>query len=107
MRSRGLIPTCFAGVLAAVCTVMRSRYDMIATISTFLFFVFFFIPFIILALLSPSLAVASQIRDHISGPPPPHYGTCLLFYREKTSAFSSLVDSGRHVPTRAARGSQL
>ena len=29
--------------------------------------------------------------------PPPHYGTCLRSYREKKSAFSSLVDSRRIV----------
>ena len=32
---------------------------------------FFPIPFIILALLSPSLPVVTQIRGHIAGPPPP------------------------------------
>ena len=31
----------------------------------------FFIPFVILALLSPSLPVPTQIRGHIAGPPPP------------------------------------
>ena len=46
----------------------------------------------------------TQIRGHIAGPlPPPHYGTCLNFYREKNSALSSLVDSRRIVPTHAAR----
>ena len=37
--------------------------------------------------------------------PPPHYGTCLPFYREKDSAFSSLVDARRIVRTHAARRS--
>ena len=31
--------------------------------------------------------------------PLPHYGACLHFCREKTSAFSSLVDSHRISPT--------
>ena len=52
------------------------------------------IPFVILALLLPSLLVVTQIRGHIAGPPPPpHYGTCLHAYREKNSAFFSVVDS--------------
>ena len=52
--------------------------------------------------------IVTQIWSHIAGPPlpPPHYGTCLLFHREKKSAFSSLVDSLRIVPTPAARRSQ-
>ena len=61
---------------------------------------FFFIPFIMLALLSRSLPVVTQIRGHIAGPPPPSplpYYTCLHIYREKNSAFSSLVDSRRIV----------
>ena len=63
------------------------------------FFYFFphpnFYPRITLAL-PPSLppCSSSDPGSH-SGPllPPPHYGTCLHFYREKNSAFSSLVDS--------------
>ena len=48
--------------------------------------------------LSPSLPVVTQSRSHIAGPPPsPHYGTCLCFYREKKSAFSSLIDWRRIV----------
>ena len=35
-----------------------------------------------------------------------HFGTCLHFYREKKTAFSSLVDSRRIVPTHATRCSQ-
>ena len=34
------------------------------------FFFFFLIPFVILALLSLSLPVVSQIRGHLAGPPP-------------------------------------
>ena len=60
---------------------------------------FFFIPFITLALLSRSLPAVTQIRGHIAGlsPPPPQYGTCLHFLSRKknNSAFSSLVDSRR------------
>ena len=62
-------------------------------------FFFFFIPFITLALLSPSLPVVTQIRGHIAGPPPPsplRY-VCIQCYCEKSSAFSSLVDSRRIV----------
>ena len=33
--------------------------------------------------------------------PPPHYGTCLHFCREKSTALSSLVDSRRIVLTHA------
>ena len=41
-----------------------------------------------------ALPVVTQIRGHKAGSPPrPHYGTCPNFYREKNSAFSSLVDS--------------
>ena len=36
----------------------------------------------------------------------PHHGTCIQFYRDSNSAFSSLVDSRRIVPTHAARRSQ-
>ena len=68
-----------------------------------------FIPSIIFAVLSHPLPGVSQIRGHIAGPPPPpHYGTSLHFYREKNSAFSSLVGSRRIVPTHAAgRSRQL
>ena len=58
---------------------------------------------------SPSLPVVTHIiwvaqRALL---PPPHYGTCLRFYREKKSApFFCLVDSRRIVPTRAAWRSQ-
>ena len=38
-----------------------------------------------------------------SGHFPPRDYACLRFYREKSSAFSSLVDSRRNVHTRAAR----
>ena len=51
----------------------------------------------LLMLLSPSLPEVTQTRV------PPHYGTRFQFYRENNSALSSLVDSRRIVPTRAAR----
>lgn len=35
--------------------------------------------------------------------PPPRYGTCLHLYREKTSAFSSLVYSFLIAPTHSSR----
>ena len=40
-----------------------------ATSIFYFFIVFFFIPFIILALLAHSLPVVTQIRGHIAGPP--------------------------------------
>lgn len=48
--------------------------------------------------LLPPYVVATQIRGHISTPPPPpsrHNGTRVAFYREKGSAFFSLVESHR------------
>ena len=72
----------------------------------FLFLVFCFLNqtikagFIILALLSRSLPVGTQIRGRIAGPPAPLFPlqhACLHFYREKSSAFSFLVDSRRIV----------
>ena len=56
-------------------------------------------------ILLPSRPVVTQIRDpgsHSGGPSPsllprPNLGTCLHFYRQKISAFSSLVDSRRIV----------
>ena len=60
------------------------------------FFFSFCIPFVVLALLSLSLPVVAQIRGHIAGPStPPHYGTCLHFCCEKTSAFFFLPSSTR------------
>ena len=61
------------------------------------YFIFFFhsiyYPRTTLALLpSSTLDPGSHIGPFL---PPPHYGTCLHFYREKNSAFSSLVDSRR------------
>ena len=63
--------------------------------------VFLFVPFIIPALLSPSLPVVAQMWGPHSGAssPPPRYGACLRFCREKRSAVSSLVDSRRIVPS--------
>ena len=52
---------------------------------------------------SLSLLVVTQIRGHIAGssPPLPTTVRALHFFREKTSALSSLVDSRRIVPTHA------
>ena len=69
---------------------------------------FFPIPLIILAPLSRSLPVVTQIRGHIAGPPPPsplrHVPSFLS--REEFSIFFPRVDSRRIVPTYAARRSQ-
>ena len=58
-------------------------------------FLFFSIPYFILALLSCPLLVKTQIRGHIAGPssPSPLRYVPSIFYREKNSAFSSFVDS--------------
>ena len=66
-------------------------------------------PFIFLALLispSPSLFIHVTRRSGVTKRallPPPHYGTRLRFYREKTSALSSLVDSHRIASTHATK----
>ena len=58
----------------------------------------------ILALLSPSLPAVDQgSRSGPCCPLPTTCGTCLYFFREKNSAFSSLVDSRRIVPTHGAK----
>ena len=50
------------------------------------------------ALALPSSSNSDPGSHIVAGPsPPPHYGTCLPFYREKTSQFSSLVDSRQSV----------
>ena len=70
--------------------------------------IFFLIPlFIILAPLSRSLPVVTQIRGHIAGPPPPFplWHVPSFLSREEVS-ISLLVDSRRIVPTHAARRSQ-
>ena len=71
-------------------------------------FLFYSIPSSIFALvLSLSLPRRNldpkslQYKQALS--PPPHNGTCLQLYREKTSALSCLVDSHRIVPTHAAK----
>ena len=74
-------------------------------------YVFVFIPFVILALSSPSLPVVTQIRGNIrSGSSPPLPTTVRLvprvLSREEFTPLSSLVDSCRIVPTHAARGFQ-
>ena len=55
--------------------------------------------------LSRSLPVATQIRGYIPGPPSPSRLTrtvrAFIFYRKKSSALSSLVNSRRIVRTRA------
>ena len=56
-----------------------------------------------------SLLVVTQIRGHIAGssPPLPTTVRALHFYREKISAFASLVDSRRIVLTHARPSQQL
>ena len=58
---------------------------------------FFLIPFMILAQLSRSLPVVTQIRGHTASPPPPSPATvrAFIFYRQKISAFSSLLVDSR------------
>ena len=64
-------------------------------------FIFFFIPFIILALLSRSLPVVAPIRGHIVGPPlpsPPRYNNAFIFIARRIQYFlpsSTRVDSRR------------
>ena len=54
--------------------------------------IFFSILLIVLALLSRSFPVVTQIRGHIAGPfPPPTLARAFLFV-EKRSAFSSRAD---------------
>ena len=70
---------------------------------------FFAIPFLSSPFCSLSLLVVTQIRGHIAGFPPPYplrFVPC-IFYREKISALSSLVDSRRIVLTHARRSQQL
>ena len=74
----------------------------------FFLFLIIFMPIHILALVSHSLPVVTQIRGHIAGSPSPsplRYVPSFLS-REEFSAFSSLVDSRRIVPIHAARRSQ-
>ena len=77
----------------------------------FLFF-YFSIPFIILALLSPSLPVVlAQIRGHITGPSSPlpttvHAFIFMIYIVRRNQHFSSLVDLRPNVPTHTARHSQ-
>ena len=56
-----------------------------------------------------ALALPPSSRSEVTSRallPPPHYGTCLPFYRENNSVFPSLVDSGRIIPTHGARRSK-
>ena len=69
-------------------------------------FIFFCIPFIIFALLSPSLPVvrSSDPGSHSElFSPLPTTVRAFISYREKNSAFPSLVDSRRIVRTHAGR----
>ena len=62
------------------------------------FFFFFFTPIVILALFFLSLLRVTQMRGHIAGSffsPLPTAVRAFHFYREKTLAFASLVDSRR------------
>ena len=75
------------------------RVAKVLCTATFFFFASF-IPFIILAQLSPSLPVVTQMRGHTAGPPPsspPRFVPAFLS-REDLS-ISSLVDSRRIVCT--------
>ena len=65
----------------------------IQVVIAYTFAIFFIIQFINVALLSRSLPVVTQIKGDLLSPP--HFDICLAFYREKKSAFSSLVDSRR------------
>lgn len=60
-----------------------------------------FQPIYILCL--PSFSRTLPFVGHIAGSStrPPHYGACLCFFRERSSAFYSLVDSRRIVPEHA------
>ena len=60
---------------------------------------YFFFPFLPRCFSDPA-----SLRRLFS--PHPHYGTRLRVHREKGTALSSLVDSHRIAPTRAARRSQ-
>ena len=62
-------------------------YNTYATSTSTLFFRS--IPFIILALLLPSLPVVTQIRGHIAGGllRPPHYGTRLYYMARSDQHF--------------------
>ena len=69
----------------------------------------FSFPFISFAFLSLSFLVIPQIRGHITGASPllPTRIRALLFYREKISVLSSLVDSRRVLLTHARRSQHL
>ena len=82
-------------------------YRIITTAVTHFTSSLFPIPLIVMLelLSSPPSSSITQLRGHIaaSPSPSPHYNTGPNLYREKNSAFSSLVDSRRFVPTHAAR----
>ena len=69
----------------------------------------FSFPFISFAFLSLSFLVIPQIRGHITGASPllPSRIRALLFYHEKISVLSSLVDSRRVLLTHARRSQHL
>ena len=75
------------------------------------FFVFFFIPFIIFALLFYLPATNSRNSDPGSHSrlfsPPTHYGSCLVFFFSREDFSSSLIDSRRIVLTHARRSQQF
>ena len=68
--------------------------------------ILFFIPFIILALLSSSLSVVTQIRGHIAGPLPSPLWFVVPLISGVEFIIAFLVDSRRTVPAHAARRSQ-
>ena len=60
--------------------------------------------------LSLQILVVTQVQGHIAGsslPSPLRFLPSLNFYREKSSALSSLVGSRRFVPTHARHSQQL
>ena len=77
----------------------QCNFKIASGVPTF-FFPFFFlvsIPFVIFALLFNLLRSRNSDPGSHSRPfsPPLHFGSCLSFYREKTSALSSLVAQRR------------
>ena len=69
-----------------------SKYSWYTYSTRHLFLFFFSSLFIILALTSSIPTSTSNTGSHSghSSPLPSHYGTCLDFYRDKKSAFSSM-----------------
>lgn len=69
----------------------------------------FSIPFTFLRSLFVSLSLSVLLIAQIRGQallPPHNYGSCVAFYRERTSALSPLANSLRIVPTCSRRSQQ-